>query len=94
MDCKKLVNDYEYVEKISEAQCASVEWQHSDLSMQGMFGQYLHESEILALPMAEKGISDVNQSFSIRKNLCSPTGAQTGSKWRQMPALETYPNWR
>ncbi|CAL1172038.1 unnamed protein product [Cladocopium goreaui] len=63
MDRKKLVNDYEYVEKISEAQCASVEWQNSDLSMQGMFVQYLHESEIFALPMAEKGISDVNQSL-------------------------------
>jgi len=63
MDRKKLVNDYEYLEKISEAQCASVEWQNSDLSMQGMFSQYLHESDILALLMAEKGISDVNQSL-------------------------------
>ncbi|CAK9057387.1 unnamed protein product [Durusdinium trenchii] len=63
MPRKRLVKDYDYVEKISEAQCASVEWQNSDLSMQGMFAQYLHESEILASLMTEKGISDVNQSL-------------------------------
>ena len=63
MDRKKLVHDYDYVEKVSEAQCANVEWQNSDLSMQGMNSQYLHETEILALLMAEKGISDVNQSL-------------------------------
>jgi len=31
--------------------------------MQGMTSQYLDETEILALLMAEKGISDVNQSL-------------------------------
>lgn len=63
MDRKKLVDDFEYVEKISEAQCASAEWQNSDLSLRGLHDLYLQETEILALLMAEKGTSDVNQSL-------------------------------
>ncbi|CAK9080328.1 Histone-lysine N-methyltransferase EHMT1 [Durusdinium trenchii] len=63
MPRQKLVNDYDYVEKISEAQCASVEWQTSDLSMQRLHDKYYHEADILAGLMAETGISDVNQSL-------------------------------
>ncbi len=63
MDREKLVNDFDYLEKISEAQCASAEWQNSELSLQDVHDLYLRETEILALLMAEKGISDVNQSL-------------------------------
>ena len=63
MDREKLVNDFDYLEKISEAQCASAGWQNSELSLQDVHDLYLRETEILALLMAEKGISDVNQSL-------------------------------